>query len=190
MKNLTVRLTDDDLLIHWNDLDGIVSHYIVTVYQGVAVLIQSSVTQEFLIISLERYEMLQINVSAANDAGVGQPAVTFFEQSNQSGKENSRKKPLLVHILSDSILFTDCGVSAPKYTICFTILNLHSSCNTETCVDFKVRTFLFHRRQWEAIACGWGNSCCCHCTCHSCGGNIYCGSEDEKKKLLSVTHTS
>ena len=88
VKNLTVRLTDDDLLIHWNGLDGIVSHYIVTVYQGVAVLIQSSVTQEFLIILLERYETLQINVSAANDAGVGQPAVTFFEQSNQSGKEN------------------------------------------------------------------------------------------------------
>ena len=88
MKNLTVRLTDDDLLIHWNRLNGIVLHYIVTVYQGGAVLMQSNVTQEFLIISLERYEMLQINVSAANDAGVGQPAVTFFEQSNQSGKEN------------------------------------------------------------------------------------------------------
>ena len=84
-----MRLTGDDLLIHWNGLDGIVSHYIVTVYQEGDVLIRSNVSQQFLIISLERYEMLQISVSAANSAGVGQPAVTFFEQSNQSGRDNA-----------------------------------------------------------------------------------------------------
>ena len=92
VKNLTVRLTGDDLLIHWNGLDGIVSHYIVTVYQEGDVLIRSNVSQQFLIISLERYEMLQISVSAANSAGVGQPAVTFFEQSNQSGKKKGMQE--------------------------------------------------------------------------------------------------
>ena len=86
--NLTITFTDDELLILWTDLNVVVSHYLVTVFQGSDAPFQFNTSQLQLTVSREalgEHETTEIYVSAVNAAGIGQPAVVIYEQSNQSG---------------------------------------------------------------------------------------------------------
>ena len=94
VNDLTLRTTGEELLILWTGLKGDIIHYTVTIYQENGTYFQNLVSQLqlHLIISREvlRYEQsteLYIEVSAANDAGNGQPAVVFYEQPNEPGIE-------------------------------------------------------------------------------------------------------
>lgn len=86
--NLTLTLTDDELLIQWTDPNVVVTYYIVTLYQGGDALFHFNLSQPQLIVSREtlgEHGIIEIHVSAANAAGIGQPAVVIYKQSNQSG---------------------------------------------------------------------------------------------------------
>ena len=89
--NLTVRVTDDEILILWIGLQEVVSHYIITVYQADGIYHQFNTSQYklHLIISKEEFiggeqSITQIHVSAANAAGAGQPAVVLSEALKQT----------------------------------------------------------------------------------------------------------
>ena len=102
VNNLTVRETDDELLILWTGQEGDISHYTVTAYQadGVYHQFNTSKFKLYLAISKDmfgvgRQPIVQIHVSAANTAGVGQATVALLKQQ---GKENMQYTHTYAHI--------------------------------------------------------------------------------------------